>query len=299
MGHGSGSMIQGTVKRSAAQVIGMDRERLPLVSVGIPTFNRPDGLRRTLRLICNQTYPNLEILVSDNASPGSETEEVVRDFATTDERIKYFRQPENIGAIANFRFVLAEASGDYFMWAADDDEWDPRFIETCVAKASPSCSVMTKFNTIFRTKNLSQENPIPQLSPDASLFQNVENYLAIIQPSLFYGLHPRKALRFVLKGRYFDFHDCYVVLRLILEGNFLTINEVLYNVGIDAPSYVIKYADPDAKRFKYWPFFWRSCLALLKCSRLSFRERVQLLRRFKDLVLELRRFHEQNRKAAA
>jgi glycosyltransferase involved in cell wall biosynthesis len=291
--------MQGSVERSAAQANGLDRERLPLVSVGIPTFNRPEGLRRTLRLICNQTYSNLEILVSDNASPGFETEEVVRDFATTDERVKYFRQPENIGAIANFRFVLAEASGDYFMWAADDDEWDPRFIETCVTRASPSCSVMTKFNTVFRTKNLTQENPIPQLSPDANPFRNVENYLAIIQPSLIYGIHPRKSLRFVLKERSFDFHDCYLVLRLILEGNFLTINEVLYTVGIDAPSYVIKYADAEAKRFKYWPFFWRSCLALLKCPRLSFRERIQLLRRFKNQVIELRRFHEQNRRMAA
>src|SRR5262249_36893816 len=147
--------------------------RNPLVSVGIPTFNRPKGLRRTLRLICDQTYPNLEILVSDNASPGSETEWVVREFTEVDPRIKYFRQTANIGPIANFRFVLANASGDYFMWAADDDEWNARFVETCLAAASPSCSVMTKFNTIFRAQNACIANPNPRLSPDAKLFDNV------------------------------------------------------------------------------------------------------------------------------
>lgn len=127
--------------------------KVPLVSVGIPTFNRPVGLRRTLQLICRQTYPNLEILVSDNASPGLETEQVVREFTEVDQRVKYFRQSANVGAIANFRFVLAKASGEYFMWAADDDEWDPSFIETCLAAAGPSWSAMTKFSTIFRARS--------------------------------------------------------------------------------------------------------------------------------------------------
>lgn len=288
--------MQGTVKTSAALAIGIDKGRPPLVSVGIPTFNRPEGLRRTLRLICNQTYRNLEILVSDNASPRSETEKVVRGFAAADERIKYFRQSENIGALANFQFVLAKASGDYFMWAADDDEWDPGFIETCLAAASPSCSAMTKFKTIFRAKNCVGENPIPRLSPDASLVQNVESYFETMQPSLFYGLHPRKSLLFVLEKIYFDFYDCYVVLRIILESNFRTIDKALYSAGVDAPVYEIKYADPKAKRFKYWPFFWRSSLALLKCSRLSFWDRIRLVRRFKDLVITLRRYHKDNRK---
>ena len=49
----------------------------PLVSIGIPTYDRPEGLRRTLAVRNGQTYANLEIIVSDNASPGDETEQVV------------------------------------------------------------------------------------------------------------------------------------------------------------------------------------------------------------------------------
>ena len=41
---------------------------LPLVTVGIPTYNRPKGLERTLQCILNQTYANLEIIISDNCS---------------------------------------------------------------------------------------------------------------------------------------------------------------------------------------------------------------------------------------
>jgi glycosyltransferase involved in cell wall biosynthesis len=265
----------------------------PLVSVGIPTFNRPSGLRRTLEHICKQTYSNLEILVSDNASRSSETEGVVREFEKHDKRIKYFRQSTNIGAIANFRFVLEKASGEYFMWAADDDEWDATFIETCLAAASPSCSVMTRFNTIFRAQNVCQENPIPLLSPDMKTCENVESYLSNMQPSLYYGIHPRESILFALTGPYFDFYDCYFVLRIILENNFRTISQNLYSAGVDAVTYEVKYANANSghKRLDFWSFFQHSSVSLLRCPRLSNLEKARLLVRLAQLVLTLRRYH--------
>ena len=90
----------------------------PLVSVGIPTYNRPEGLRRTLECITGQTYRNLEIIISDNCSPDPAVEQVTRSFMAQDARIQYFRQPENKGAAFNFKFVLEQATGEYFMWAA-------------------------------------------------------------------------------------------------------------------------------------------------------------------------------------
>src|SRR5947199_10799653 len=95
----------------------------PLVTVGIPTYNRPAGLRRALDCITGQTYRNLEILVSDNCSPGEETAAIVREYQSRDPRISYFRQPTNLGMDGNFKFLLAQAAGPYFFWAADDDEW--------------------------------------------------------------------------------------------------------------------------------------------------------------------------------
>ena len=46
----------------------MMQKRNPLVTVGIPTYNRPAGLERTLECIRQQSYTNLEIIVSDNCS---------------------------------------------------------------------------------------------------------------------------------------------------------------------------------------------------------------------------------------
>jgi glycosyltransferase involved in cell wall biosynthesis len=92
-----------------------------LVSVGIPTYNRPEGLRRTLEYITAQTYPHLEIIVSDNCSPTPESERVAREFIARDPRISFYRQPQPIGISENFQFVLRQSAGKFFMWAADDD----------------------------------------------------------------------------------------------------------------------------------------------------------------------------------
>lgn len=103
-----------------------------LVSVGIPTYNRPAGLRRTLECVTAQTWKDLDIIVSDNASPGTATEEVVREFMARDPRIRFFRQERNIGGNGNFRFVFEQGRGEFWAWAADDDEWDPEFVEVCL-----------------------------------------------------------------------------------------------------------------------------------------------------------------------
>lgn len=105
----------------------MDRE--PLVSIGIPCYNRPEGLRRTLECITGQTYKNLEIIVSDNCSPYPDVEKVGREFEVKDLRVQYHRQSVNIGPLPNFQFLVQQATGKYFMWAADDDLLDENYIE--------------------------------------------------------------------------------------------------------------------------------------------------------------------------
>lgn len=104
----------------------------PIVSIGIPTYNRPAELRRALNEVVNQTYHRLEIIVSDNATPGDEVGKIVQEFMARDSRIRFFRQPSNIGALHNFQFVLEQASGEYFLWAADDDWRYPTFVERLV-----------------------------------------------------------------------------------------------------------------------------------------------------------------------
>lgn len=96
----------------------------PLVSIGIPTYNGGMRIFKALHSVWIQRYPNIEIVISDNASY-DETEEVLRNLAREHHEIKYYRQKRNIGLVANFEFVLTKASGKYFMWVADDDALEP------------------------------------------------------------------------------------------------------------------------------------------------------------------------------
>jgi len=83
-------------------------------------------------LLLNQTFFNFELIISDNAST-DRTEEICRKYLQRDARIIYFRQKENIGAAANFQFVLDHAQTGLFMWAAYDDEWAKNYLMDAAA----------------------------------------------------------------------------------------------------------------------------------------------------------------------
>lgn len=121
---------------------------IPLVSIGVPVYNGAGTLRRTLESILAQTLVDFELIISDNAST-DETAAICRDFAIRDARIRYVRQPRNLGAAFNFQYVIDQARGRYFLWAACDDVRTPDFLEEnvrfleshpdYVASASPNC----------------------------------------------------------------------------------------------------------------------------------------------------------------
>ena len=116
-----------------------------LVSVGLPTFNRPACLKRALRIITAQTYQHLEIIVSDNASPNGRVKKVVDEYSRFDSRIQYFRQEHDTGVLANAEFVLKTSSGEYFTWFSDDDWRAPEFIENMVAQLENNKGVNMAF----------------------------------------------------------------------------------------------------------------------------------------------------------
>lgn len=123
----------------------------PLITIGLPTYNRASRLRGALDNLLAQTYPHLEIIISDNASRDG-TRSICEEYAARDARIRYVRQEENIGQLANFRFVINEAQGEYFLLASDDDWRDPKFVATLKAalEAHPRHGVcMSSFARVY------------------------------------------------------------------------------------------------------------------------------------------------------
>ncbi len=113
----------------------------PLVSVGLPSFNRSAPLRAVLERLLEQTYRNLEIIVSDDCSPDPQVREVAETLAGKDSRIRYIRQSQNLGLIANHNFVLSLAQGEFFMWFNDDDLLTLDYIERCVSHAGDAAGI--------------------------------------------------------------------------------------------------------------------------------------------------------------
>ena len=269
-------------------------ETFPLVSIGIPTYNRPEGLRRTLNCICGQTYKNLEIIVSDNCSPDQAVKELSREFVDSDSRVSYYRQEESIGVSGNFRFVLQKSQGEYFMWAADDDEWAPDFISQCmeVLQKSDAVSVMSHFDVSYRFENRKETVKAPSLSIEKSAAQNALEFLRCMTPSLFYGLHKREKIGFFLTDEFFDFYDCYFIFRLILMGPVAVIEPCLYTAGIDQSSYQIK--PMKAKRFlslEYMPFLAHSVRQVI-LSTLRLHEKVIVTLKLMYVVVSIFFFYE-------
>lgn len=106
--------------------------QLPKVCIGIPVYNGEKFLRIALDCLLNQSYENIEIIISDDTSTDS-TKNICKEYMKKDSRIKYILQKENLGAFHNFNFVLTQAKSKYFMWAEVDDKWEPEFIEKNVA----------------------------------------------------------------------------------------------------------------------------------------------------------------------
>lgn len=102
-------------------------ERTPTVSIGMPVYNGEPYIRAALESLLAQTFTDFELIISDNASTDA-TEPICREYAARDSRIYYFRHEKNQGASANFQFVLDQAKGRFFMWAACDDVRSSDFI---------------------------------------------------------------------------------------------------------------------------------------------------------------------------
>jgi glycosyltransferase involved in cell wall biosynthesis len=103
----------------------------PLVSVGVPVRNGEDRVTAAVESALSQTYGNIQVVISDNASTDA-TEEVCRSLARHDPRVQYHRHAENVGLLNNFVAAMELAEGELFCWLGDDDEFEATFLDHSV-----------------------------------------------------------------------------------------------------------------------------------------------------------------------
>jgi glycosyltransferase involved in cell wall biosynthesis len=122
-------------------------QTLPLVTLAVTTFNRPDYLRETLSSVLAQDYPNLEILVSDNGS-SDETPVLARALINNDGRARFRRNDTTVPLHQHFTQCVHAARGEFFILLCDDDRIDSRFVSELVAVTTrhPELNVVVPAN---------------------------------------------------------------------------------------------------------------------------------------------------------
>ncbi|EGK86119.1 glycosyltransferase [Microcoleus vaginatus PCC 9802] len=175
----------------------------PLVSVGIPTYNRAHLIKRSINSLINQDYDNIEIVISDNAST-DDTSLMCQELCKQSERIKYIRQPTNYGPTRNFKEVLAHSDGEFFMWLADDDYLDSSYVSKCVnfLQENPDYSLVCGQTFYFRENNEQDfsekefifEGERLNLWQEKATERVKAYYQQVLDNGVFYGLYRRNQL---------------------------------------------------------------------------------------------------------
>jgi hypothetical protein len=167
-----------------------------LVSIGIPTYRRPQLLVRALGSAREQTHPRLEILIADNAS-GDETERICREAQAADERVRYLPSERNVGPTANFNRLFAACAGDYVQMLADDDWLDRDYVARCaeVLDARPEVALAAGRARYYRDGVPAGEGAWHRHLQDDPARRVIDYLSTVTDNGVFYGLVRGAAVR--------------------------------------------------------------------------------------------------------
>lgn len=265
--------------------------RVPKVSIGLPVYNGEKYLEAALKSLLSQTLTDFELIICDNASI-DRTGEIAERYARADSRIRYFREPQNTGAIRNHNRTIELARGKYFKWAAHDDVYAPTFVERCAAILDTTPDAVLAFSrTRFIDEN-SRETEDYRHPLDLGLPNRVRRFLQYIGATHIlvedYGLMRRDVLmKTPLLGNYV-WSDMVLLGELSLYGRFVEAPEILFYRRLHDeramqahtdPKSLTVLNDPRKKSQRILPT-WRlfgGHLSSLTRAPLSFSERAEIL----------------------
>lgn len=227
----------------------------PLVSVGLPVYDRPKFLSLALESLAKQSYKNLEIVISDDCSPGEETQKVVQEFMEKDPRIQYYRQDKNLGQFLNHRFVCEKATGEYFFWANEDDEWHEKYIEvgiqTLLSNPYYDAWCCTIRNTDSFGRVIREYPGFSRWTSTKNKRKDIMKYL--LEPEImgkahvFHSIFRRSALSKTINEYWFNENwgtDMCFGLAFLTRFNLIATDEVLFDKRVVRPSDNEKEANP-------------------------------------------------------
>lgn len=244
----------------------MQRSTAPRATVGIPVYNGERYLVEALDSVRAQDEPDIEIVISDNASTDA-TQEICRAAARDDDRIRYHRQDTNRGGAWNFNHLVDLASTPYFTWAAADDVRRPAFVRRCLevfADSDPATVlVYPRTQIIDATGTITEDLNDRDLACDEPTpHERMAHFLRAQAAHIFYGLHRTEALRSTRGIRRTVGNDMVILAELACRGPFQLVPEQLFlqrrhseqfsaqgqaQVAWHAPTASVRFAFPHTK----------------------------------------------------
>ncbi|MEA5576658.1 glycosyltransferase family 2 protein [Anabaena sp. UHCC 0451] len=202
----------------------------PQLSIGLPVYNGEKFIQASLDALLNQTFSDFELIISDNASTDN-TEEICRNYAAEDQRIRYYRNPSNIGCAGNFNRVFELSQSKYFKWAAYDDLHAPDFLSQCIQilEENPNY-ILCHSHTYFIDQQgdflqnydikLNTNSEKPQVRFDELLTKHLCYQM--------YGVIRQSALKKIPPMGGYGNADGILLLRLAMIGQFYEIPQYLF-----------------------------------------------------------------------
>jgi glycosyltransferase involved in cell wall biosynthesis len=157
-------------------------QNAPLVSICIPVYNSEKYIKEAIECCINQTYKNLEIVISDNCST-DKTIELIKSY--NDSRIKIYHNETNQGLLYNFKKVCTYATGKYMSILFSDDGMELNAIEKGVnLMEAPENKNIVLVNTYLNVINDEGKHIITK---KFILGGGKFTHFGIVRANLFYG----------------------------------------------------------------------------------------------------------------
>jgi glycosyltransferase involved in cell wall biosynthesis len=204
---------------------------VPRLSIGLPVYNGENYLAESLDALLGQSYGDYELVISDNASTDG-TEDICRDYAARDSRIRYVRQPVNLGAGPNHNFVFHEARGELYKWASHDDLYGRDLLLRCVEALddNPQVVLAHAWQAIIDGEGkVIRLVDYPLATDDPWAPERFRSMLFAVGGDDFYGVVRSDVLRRTRLQQSYHHADRTIVTEIALNGPFYQVPEVLYS----------------------------------------------------------------------
>ena len=203
---------------------------VPRLTIGLPVYNGENYLAESLDALLGQSYEDFELIISDNASTDG-TADICHRYTRQDSRVRYIRQPKNIGLAPNHNVVVEQARGELFKWAANDDLYARELIERCIDALDQRPDVVLAHSWTARidgsgTLTRAYKYPLNTSSPRAP-----ERFRSLLFDSGGdddYGVIRTEVLRRTAMKESYHHADRTIIAELALYGRFYHVPDWLF-----------------------------------------------------------------------